>query len=41
MYQKKQFEYVAPEATTIMMTYEGCILQGSGSEPQPWFGEVG
>jgi len=41
MEENELLEYVAPAATVLMLETEENILQGSGSESSPFFGEVG
>ena len=39
--QNQKKEYTSPEMKIVELRHETNLLQGSGSEPPPWAGEVG
>ena len=39
--QKQKKEYSTPEMKTVELRRQVNLLQGSGSEPPPWAGQVG
>ena len=39
--QKQKKEYSSPEMKIVELNHQANLLQGSGSEPPPWAGEVG